>query len=111
VAVIELHPEYCQVVESGARAREFEPPGRENPFLHMGLHIAVREQVAVDRPPGVRGLHGRLAARYGQHGADHALMEALQATLEDAQRSGTAPDVGRYIQLAAAALQRCPSSR
>jgi hypothetical protein len=67
----------------------------------MGLHIAVREQVAIDRPPGIRGLHHALEVRLGdQHGADHALMEALAETLWEAQRGGRPPDEQRYLELA-----------
>ncbi len=73
----------------------------ENPFLHMGLHIAVREQASIDRPPGVRELEQALAARLGsEHDADHVLMEALAETLWESQRSGQAPDERRYLERA-----------
>ena len=41
-AVIAEHPEYVQWLEAGdaALGAEFTPEGgRENPFLHMGLHL------------------------------------------------------------------------
>jgi hypothetical protein len=67
----------------------------------MGLHMAVREQVSIDRPPGVRELHRRLHARHGGvHGAEHAMMEALAETLWEAQRSGGAPDEAKYLERA-----------
>ena len=56
-AVIAEHPEYVEWLESGEAAllAEFTPEGgRENPFLHMGLHLAIREQVATDRPAGIQ---------------------------------------------------------
>ena len=55
--VIAEHPEYHAVLESpDALTREFPPEAdRSNPFLHMGLHIAIREQLATDRPPGCAG--------------------------------------------------------
>src|SRR5580698_10659419 len=77
--VIALHPEYQAVVEDLDRARAFEPNAGEaahNPFLHMGLHIAIREQISIDRPPGVRALHAELTARRGAHEAEHAMMDA-----------------------------------
>jgi hypothetical protein len=102
--VIDLHPEYQHVVSDADAAQAFEPaPGgsTENPFLHMGLHIAVREQLAIDRPPGIRDLHRRLTAHYGQvHDAEHALMQALGETLWQAQRAGQAPDESRYLDIA-----------
>jgi hypothetical protein len=102
--VIGAHPEYQAIVADGDTAEGFEPGGTgsvENPFLHMGLHMAVREQVAIDRPPGVRELHRQLQARHGDlHRADHALMESLGETLWQAQRDGVPPDEGRYLALA-----------
>ena len=102
--VIALHPEYRPVVMDRDAALGFESAAvdpRENPFLHMGLHIAVREQLSIDRPPGIRGLSTALAARLGDaHDAEHVLMEALAQTLWEAQRAGTAPDESQYLELA-----------
>ncbi len=102
-AVIGAHPEYQPLLEDAikALARDSAAEPGENPFLHMGLHMAVREQVSIDRPPGVRDLHLRLEARLGDaHRADHLLMEALAETLWEAQRAGRAPDEARYLHLA-----------
>ncbi|HEY0767312.1 MAG TPA: DUF1841 family protein, partial [Steroidobacteraceae bacterium] len=77
-AVIAEHPEYIAWLESGeeALATEFTPEGgRENPFLHMGLHLAIREQVATDRPPGIARVHQELAQSKGSaHAAEHAMI-------------------------------------
>lgn len=102
--VIEAHPEYQPLVADEDTAIGFEQssaPGPENPFLHMGLHLAVREQLAVDRPPGIRALLVQLQAHYGDtHRAEHALMEALSEELWKAQRDGRAPDERQYLVLA-----------
>ena len=104
VDVIERHPEYRPVVEDLEAAAAFETHAggaSENPFLHMGLHLAVREQLAIDRPPGIRDLHHTLQVRLGDaHGAEHALMEALAETLWQAQRDGRTPDETHYLKLA-----------
>ena len=99
--VIMLHPEYQALVTDADAARAFEPDalqGAENPFLHMGLHLAVREQIAVDRPPGVRELH-RLLQTQGRepHAAEHEMMQALAETLWEAQRGGRPPDEQVYM--------------
>jgi hypothetical protein len=53
-AVIRWHPEYHDDVTSGDLDRDFTPDGgKTNPFLHMGLHLGIREQIATDRPPGI----------------------------------------------------------
>ena len=74
-------------------------------FLHMAC-AAVRDQVAVDRPPGVRDLQRALHAKYGDlHRAEHALMEALGETLWQAQRAQRPPDEGQYLELARRRLE------
>lgn len=100
-AVISEHPEYVPLLESPkALAAEFTPEGgRENPFLHMGLHLAVRDQVATDRPAGIAQLHRDLAQRLGDaHAAEHAMLERLAEVLWEAQRAGSVPDEQRYIE-------------
>ena len=101
-AVIAEHPEYIPLLETGpqALAADYTPEGgRENPFLHMGLHLAIREQVATNRPPGIAQIHQSLAKRLGDaHAAEHSMLEALGETLWESQRSGTAPDEQRYLE-------------
>jgi Domain of unknown function (DUF1841) len=101
-AVIAEHPEYVPLLESGAQAlaADYTPEGgHENPFLHMGLHLALREQVATDRPSGIAQLHQALAMRLGDsHAAEHAMLEALAEALWEGQRSGRMPDEQRYLE-------------
>ena len=102
-AVIDLHPEYQTMLADEERAQGYQPDAAQaaqNPFLHMGLHLAIREQICIDRPPGIRDLAQRLAARYGEHQWEHSLMQALGETLWDAQRGGTAPDESLYLERA-----------
>ncbi|MFI4891552.1 MAG: DUF1841 family protein [Steroidobacterales bacterium] len=102
--VIALHPEYHALVSDPDSALAFDAAGRadrQNPFLHMGLHLAVRDQVAVDRPPGIRSLYRELQARHGDaHAAEHALMESLGEVLWQAQRGNRPPDEQQYLALA-----------
>jgi hypothetical protein len=100
--VIAAHPEYQALVADPEKAEQFDATAAnpaENPFLHMGLHLAVREQVSIDRPPGVRDLQRQLLALQGDpHRAEHALMEALGEALWQAQRAGRAPDETQYLK-------------
>ena len=99
--VIVQHPRYHALLDDERAAVAFETVAgvAENPFFHMGLHIAVREQVAIDRPPGIRELQRLLEAGLGDpHRAEHALAESLAETLWEAQRTGSAPDEARYIE-------------
>ena len=115
--VIGAHPEYQAIVSDPAAAMAFEPSvqaGTENPFLHMALHLAVRDQLSIDRPPWVCELHQVLQAQHGGwHRAEHVLMEALGETLWQAQRSGRPPDEEFYLALVRRRLQtqRGPKSQ
>ena len=110
--VIGAHSEYQSIVADADAALAFEADAAgaaDNPFLHMGLHLAVREQLSIDRPPGIRDLHRQLQAQYGEsHLAEHALMEALGEELYLAQRNGSAPDEKQYL---ARARNRLASTR
>jgi len=101
-AVIEEHPHYVPWLEAGEEAltADFAPEaGRENPFLHMALHLAIREQVATDRPAGIARVHRKLARGLGgSHAAEHAMMESLAETLWEAQHGGAAPDEAGYLR-------------
>jgi hypothetical protein len=109
-AILEVHPEYVPVVEGGEATlqRDYRPEdGATNPFLHMGLHLAIREQVATDRPAGVADVHRRLSQRLGDvHEAEHRMIDCLGEALWRAQRSGTAPDEAAYLE----ALRRLVAS-
>ena len=99
--IIEDHPEYQPLLadEHQALAAEPDPAGdRENPFLHMGLHISLQEQLGADRPPGIRSLYQKAVVTFGDaHEAEHRMMECLGQTLWVAQRNGKTPDESRYL--------------
>lgn len=100
-SVIAEHPEYHALFESpdGPNA-EFPPEaGQSNPFLHLGLHLAIREQIGTDRPAGIAKAHEQLARRLGSaQSAEHQMVEALAETLWEAQRNGLAPDEQSYLR-------------
>ena len=100
--LIAEHPEYHQLLEADAPAveAEFLPEGgAQNPFLHLGLHLAIREQVNTDRPAGIRALHASLVSRLGSaHEAEHRMLEILGEILWESQRAGTPPDEVLYIE-------------
>ncbi len=99
--VIEAHPEYHPLFETSAeiKQREFTPEqGQTNPFLHMGMHIALREQAGADRPAGIAAVYQRLLRGRDQHEVEHAMMECLGQALWQAQRDGALPDESAYLE-------------
>ena len=99
--VIAMHPEYHADLDSGAaRDRDYDgSDGQSNPFLHMAMHIAVREQLSIDRPPGVVKIHRQLTRRQGDvHVAEHLMLESLAEVLWAAQLDGKEPDIDEYVR-------------
>lgn len=100
--VVRRHPEYHRLLERGEEAldRDFPPDGGEtNPFLHLGMHISLQEQLGGDRPAGIRDLYRRLAEQAGDdHEAEHRMMECLGFSLWQAQRTGGLPDEQVYLE-------------
>ena len=98
--VVAEHPEYHEMLAGGDLEREYTPEGGQtNPFLHMGLHLGLREQVATDRPHGIAGIFRSLAARLGDpHDAEHRMIDCLAETLWEAQSHNSAPDEQRYLE-------------
>ena len=65
----------------------------------MGLHIALREQVATDRPPGIADITRKLLLRYrDSHEMEHQMMEPLGTVLWRAQRDSCEPDEQEYLE-------------
>lgn len=105
VEVIALHPEYHAMLNDrdhyleSFRDRDYPPEfGETNPFLHLGMHIAIREQISIDQPAGVRGHHQTLIGRQGSvHDAEHEMMDCLGEMIWQSQRNRSAPDAGIYL--------------
>jgi hypothetical protein len=99
--VIELHPEYHALLEAPATLQQdfTVEQGQVNPFLHLGLHLGLREQLATRRPAGIELVHARLARQLGSlHEAEHRMIEVLAETLWEAQRARRPPDENAYLE-------------
>ena len=98
--VIEEHPEYHGFLQQVTLDAEFEPEGgQSNPFLHMGLHLAIREQVATNRPAGISAVHKSLSQKSGDfHNAEHRMIDCLAESLWEAQNANLPPDEQKYLE-------------
>ena len=98
--VIEMHPEYHADVSGDDLDRDYSPDGGQaNPFLHMGLHLGIREQVATNRPAGIAAVYKVTAASTGDiHAAEHEMIECLAETLWEAQSQNRPPDEQKYLE-------------
>lgn len=99
--IIRRHPEYQPLLEQPDKALDWDwrpEGGQTNPFLHMGLHIAIREQLSIDRPAGVKAAYAALLEKTGDaHAAEHHMLECLAETLWYAQRDNRLPDEQAYL--------------
>ena len=90
------HPEYHALLEDPEQSLHAQFPifaGRENPFLHLSMHVSLEEQTSIDQPPGIRAAIDALSARLGsRHAADHEAMECLGEIVWRAQRADLPPD-------------------
>lgn len=97
-SVVQMHPEYQPLLERGDTDFE-QGPDQSNPFLHMGLHIAILEQVQTDRPEGIRAVYQKLVSAQGDaHQAEHGMMMCLEQALWRAQQTNQMPDEQQYLE-------------
>lgn len=101
VRVLIDHPEYQAIVEHKNKFQEhsyYPELGETNPFLHMGLHLAIREQVATDRPAGIAAAFKHLLQKYKERLAvEHLMMEQLAECLWLSQKNNLPPDEQLYL--------------
>lgn len=98
---IDEHPEYHEDLADAdaAVARVYDGAnGRENPFLHLSMHLSISEQCSIDQPRGIRQAVELLAARRGSllH-AHHEAMDCLGQMMWESQRAGRPPDGEGYV--------------
>lgn len=95
------HPEYQAILENpdAYQEQDYGPEvGQTNPFLHMGLHVAIHEQLTTNRPPGVLDVYQAMLARFNDpHGVEHRMMDCLAESLWRSQRKGNEPSESEYL--------------
>ncbi len=97
--VIALHPEFRATLTGNLDHDYPIEAGETNPVRHMGLHLGIREQVATDRPAGIRQVFLALVARHGdEHTAEHRMIDCLAEALWEAQRRNAPPDEIQYLE-------------
>ncbi|HED33463.1 MAG TPA: DUF1841 family protein [Gammaproteobacteria bacterium] len=103
--IIKEHPEYHDFVTQ--LDKDFLPDmGQTNPFLHMGLHLGLREQVSTNRPQGITRIYRQLAKlKSDSHDAEHAMIDCLAEAMWSAQSNNQPPDEAAYYQCLKALIQ------
>jgi hypothetical protein len=99
--IIQEHPGFHTLLtDPDALQRDYQAElGEGNPFLHLSLHLALHEQIATDRPAGVRRAYQSLLQRYGDtHETQHRTMQCLLESLWQAMQENRAPDEAGYLK-------------
>jgi hypothetical protein len=97
VTVILEHPEYHSIFNGTAHSCVTSK--HSEAFFHLGLHVAIVEQVAANHPAGIAEIYQQLLAKNPDpHLVQHKLMDCLANTLQKAQYNHLALDPQHYIQ-------------
>ncbi len=109
--VLLAHPEYHALLSDPDRHldRDYPPEaGETNPFLHLAMHLALAEQLALDQPPGIAERYRRLLQTHGDAmRAQHSVIDCLGETIWRAQRDAAPFDAAVYL----ACLDRLSGAR
>ena len=101
VEIISMHPEYHRIFDQpdDLLEKDYLPEsGETNPFLHMGLHVAIKEQVSIDQPTGITSLYELLISKHKDpHKVDHLIMDCLAEMIWESQRNNAMPDIMAYL--------------
>lgn len=102
IDVIIIHPEYHSILENEEISlyKEYHPDiDDHNPFLHMGLHLAIRDQIASNKPSGITDIFQKLLKKHqDSHIVEHLIMECLGEQIWRMQKNQTDFDLKAYIR-------------
>ena len=96
------HKEYQTLMEQPdkAMAKQYSPAlGETNPYLHMGLHLAIRDQVFLDKPQGIKVPYDALISKEEPHDVEHKMMTILAQYLWQCQQEDAPSfDEQQYVE-------------
>jgi hypothetical protein len=99
IDIILQHPEYHRFLNDPKQFETQEFALEENPFFHMSLHLAVREQIHTRRPTGIEMIYQNLLKVYGDAlRVEHLMMQQLLYMMDEGQRTGAMPSDEEYIK-------------
>jgi hypothetical protein len=93
------HAEYHALLDDPKTYMSQEFALEENPFFHMSLHIALHEQLQLDRPAGIQKIYRGLVMRnQSAHEVEHQMTTVMAVMMYQAQQDGRAPDENEYLK-------------
>lgn len=102
VQVIRMHSEYHALFndEQTFLDKDITTNTGHNPYLHLSLHLAIEEQLALHQPVEVSEWLevAQTKKLMDRHAAVHAALDVLGDIMADAQQRQSEPDVQAYTQ-------------
>ena len=96
--VIEMHPEYHQLIQD-IDSDYFPEQGQVNPFLHINLHLSLREQLSINQPPGIKEYYQKILNKtHDSHEAEHKMMDCIAEMIFSSQKNQAPMDHQAYLQ-------------
>ena len=97
VSIIEIHPEYYDLI-GNIDSEYFPEQGEINPFLHINLHLALRDQLSINQPKGIKEVHQKLIKQHKDtHAVEHLMMECIAEMIFTSQKKNTAMNHEKYL--------------
>jgi len=96
-SIIEIHPEYHDLI-GNIDSEYFPEQGKVNPFLHINLHLALRDHLSINQPKGIKEVHQKLINQHKDpHIVEHLMMECIAEMIYISQKNNTALDHENYL--------------
>lgn len=97
-SIIQIHPEYHDLINN-VESDYFPEQGEVNPFLHINLHLALRDQLSINQPPGIKDAYDALLAKHKyEHAVEHMMMDCIAEMIFSSQKNNTPMDHQAYFQ-------------
>ena len=100
--VIIEHPEYHYLFQDPEKYKDKDfsaESGETNPYMHFGVHLAIRDQVSMHLPLGIREVFEKLCEQQGSKlEAEHRMIECFSNALWQAMQSGEAFNNDEYLR-------------
>jgi hypothetical protein len=102
IELIQEHSEYQEIFLNPEKYKEYNFSAElqeENPFLHLGLHLTLLDQITTNRPKGITAIYKDLVDVMGNaHHAEHHMMEILHEELQQVVHNKKFPDEKNYLK-------------
>ncbi len=100
--IIAQHPQYHSIFDNPEKYLNYDFAINENetnPFLHLGMHTTILEQVGMNRPNGITDIYQQLMHKWGSSlEVEHQMINVLVDCLWHIQNTGEEFDEQSYLK-------------